>query len=115
MNHSVYAALNGCVFTGLEVEVQSLILPDTRQIKLFRDHGGRHRIVLFTNDAPQSGISGVIINPDGEIYYKETAYEYRGNNYTRQLQAMLTLWNVLWWPSDSQSEAGASCYRNRAV
>ncbi|AMR57403.1 hypothetical protein vB_PsyM_KIL3b_0158 [Pseudomonas phage vB_PsyM_KIL3b] len=111
MNSTVYAALNRCSTTGLEHQIKSMECPDGKQIKLFVDHKGWHRIVLFDCDAPDSGISGVIVQPDGEVYYKETAPHSRGNNYTRMLQATLTVWNVKWLKSELLTEAGAACYK----
>lgn len=110
MNCTIWNALNQCSTTGFEVEVNSLILEDGKQVRLFRDHKGWHRIVLFDNDAPDSGISGVIIQPDGEVYYKQTAKWAQGNRYTRALQAMLTTWGIYWFKSEWLTEAGAACY-----
>lgn len=112
MNCTIYAALNQCSTTGYEIELRSQEMPDGKQVKLFRDHKGFHRIVLFADSAPDSGISGVIVMPDGEIYYKQTAQHAQGNGYTRQLQAVLTLWGVHWFPSDWQTTAGAACYKH---
>lgn len=111
MNSTIYAALNQCSTTGLERQIKSMECPDGKQIKLFRDHKGWHRIVLFGCDAPEGGVSGVIVQPDGEIYYKQTARHAQGNNHTRSLQAMLTVWNVKWFKSELLTEAGAACYK----
>lgn len=111
MNSSIYSALNQCTTTGLERLVKSETLPDGKQIKLYRDHKGYHRIVLFLDSAPDSGVSGVIIQPDGEVYYKQTATYAQGNNYTRQLQGMLTNWGIDWYPSLFQTLSGAACYK----
>lgn len=113
MNCTIYAALNQCSTTGYEVEINNLILDNGKQVRLFRDHKGYHRIVLFADSAPDSGISGVIVMPCGEVYYKQTAKHAQGNNYTRQLQAMLTVWGVKWYRSELLSESGAACYKNK--
>lgn len=86
--------------------------PKGQRVELYRDHKGYHRIVLFDSDAPDSGLSGVIIQSDGEVYYKQTALHGQGNNYTRMLQAMLTVWGVDWYPSIWQTDAGAACYKH---
>jgi len=112
MNCTIYAALNQCSTTGYEVEINSLILDNGKQVKLFRDHKGWYRIALFATDAPDSGLSGVIIQADGEVYYKQTASHAQGNNYTRQLQAMLTVWGVKWYRSDLLTDGGMACYKN---
>lgn len=110
MNSTIYNALNQCSTTGYEVELQSLILENGYILRLFRDHKGFHRIALFESDAPDSGISGVIVQPDGEVYYKQTATYAQGHRYTRALQAMLTVWGVFWFKSELLTEAGAACY-----
>jgi hypothetical protein len=112
MNSTIYNALNQCSTTGLERLVKSEDTPDGKQIKLYKDHKGFYRIVLFGSNAPDSGLSGVIIQPDGEVYYKQTAPHAQGNNYTRMLQAQLTLWGVDWYPSMFQTSSGAACYKN---
>lgn len=111
MNSTIYAARNQCSTTGLERQINSMECPDGKQIRLFRDHKGWHRIVLFESDAPDSGISGVIVRPDGEIYYKQTARHAQGKGHTRSLQAVLTLWGVKWFKSIWLTEAGAACYK----
>jgi hypothetical protein len=111
MNSTIYNALNQCSTTGLERLVKSETMPDGKQIKLYKDHKGFHRIVLFLDSAPDSGVSGVIIQPDGEVYYKQTAPHAQGNGYTRMLQALLTVWGVDWYPSLFQTMAGAACYK----
>jgi hypothetical protein len=112
MNCTIFAALNQCSTTGYEIEICSQLVADSKQVKLFRDHKGWHRVVLFASDAPDSGLSGVIVQPDGEVYYKQTAKHAQGNNYTRQLQAMLTVWGIKWYASQWQTESGAACYKN---
>lgn len=112
LNSTIYNALNQCSTTGLERLVKSETLPDGKQIKLYSDHKGFHRIVLFLDNAPDSGVSGVIVQPDGEIYYKQTAPHAQGNNCTRQLQAKLTEWGVDWYPSLFQTTSGAACYKH---
>lgn len=111
MNSTIYSALNQCSTTGLESLVKCDTLPDGKQIKLFKDHKGCHRIVLFLDSAPDSGVSGVIVQPDGEIYYKQTAPHAQGNNYTRMLQGVLFKWGIDWYPSLWQTAAGAACYK----
>lgn len=74
MNHSVFAALNQCQLTDLEVELNAVTLDESRTVRLFGDYKGRHRIVLFIDGA---GVSGVMTCPDGEVFYKETAAHAR--------------------------------------
>ena len=95
MNSSVYAALNQCPTTGLEGQIAYMECPTGQIVRLFRDHKGWHRIVLFESIAPNSGVSAVLVQADGEINYKETALKARGNNYTRMLQIVLTVWGKL--------------------
>jgi hypothetical protein len=111
MNCTIWNALNQCSTTGYEVELRSLNLDNGFIVKLFRDHKGWHRVALFESDAPDSGLSGVIIQPDGEVYYKQTATYAQGNNYTRKLQAMLTVWGIEWHRSELLTESGAACYK----
>lgn len=111
MNKTVYNALNQCMLTGLETLIRVSRLPDRRIIRLFRDHVGRYRIVIFKSEAHNVGYSGVIVSPCGEIFYKQTCPDMRGQGTTRQLQAMLTVWDVLWYPSEHQTKAGKSCYK----
>jgi len=113
MNKSVYAALNQCSTTGLERLVKQATMPDASVIRLFKDHKGWHRVVGFKSVAHSVGFSGIIVMPDGEIYYKETCPAMRGKGYTRQLQAMLTMWGVSWYPSQYQTKAGAACYKEK--
>lgn len=89
MDNSAYAALNQCGIVGLEVVVHFMEVGQGRTVWLYRDHVGRHRIVL---DIGGAGVSAVIVGDDGEVFYKETHGKHRGHNYTRQLQAMLTVW-----------------------
>jgi len=56
-------------------------------------------------------MSGVMVQADGEIHYKETRKASQGQNLTRQLQAQLTAWGVKWFPSQYQTTAGAACYK----
>lgn len=100
------------MLTGLEVQVRASKLPDGRIIRLFRDHVDRHRIVIFKTEAHNVGYSGVLVDPDGEIRYKRTCPDMRSQNTTRQLQAMLTVWGVKWYPSEHQTKAGNSCYKS---
>ena len=113
MNSTIYNALNQCTTTGLERLDKTTTTPDGKRIELYSDHKGWHRIVLFVDNAPDSGISGVIVKPDGEVYYKQTAPYAQGNNYTRMLQGILTVWGVYWYPSILQTEAGAACYKHK--
>jgi hypothetical protein len=85
--------------------------PDGKRAELYKDHKGWHRIVLFESDALDSGISGVIVQSDGEVYYKQTAPFAQGNGLTRSLQALLTLWGVAWYRSELLTDAGAACYK----
>lgn len=112
MNASIYAALNQCSTTGLEKEIAHMTTPQGLVVRLYQDHKGWHRIVLFNSDAPSSGMSGVIVQADGEVYYKETAPDHKGNSYTRMLQAVLTVWGIKWYRSNLLTEAGAACYKN---
>lgn len=112
MNCTIWAALNQCSTTGYEIEICSQLVADGKQVKVFRDHKGWHRIVLFADSAPDSGISGVIVMPDGEIYYKQTARHAQGNGYTRQLQAILTILGIKWHRSPWLTDAGAACYKD---
>jgi hypothetical protein len=111
MNKTVMHALNRCTTTGLETLVRDATTPDGKHIKLFKDHKGWHRIVAFKSEAHSVGCSGVIVQPCGEIYYKETCPDMRSNGLTRQLQAMLTVWGVKWFPSQFQTKGGAACYK----
>ena len=111
MNSTVYAALNSCSTTGLEQQIASMECPTGHVVRLFVDHKGWHRIVLFASIAPDSGVSAVMVEPSGEIHYKETAPNARGNNYTRMLQAVLTVWGIKWYRSELLTTAGAACYK----
>lgn len=113
MNCTIWNARNQCSTTGYELEIRSQVCPDGKVVKLFRDHKGWHRIALFADSAPDSGMSGVIVMPCGEVYYKQTARYAQGNGYTRQLQAMLTVWGIKWYPSPFQTESGAACYKSQ--
>jgi len=110
MNQSVYNALNQCMLTGLETLQRVSTLADGRVIRLFRDHVGRYRIVVFKSVAHNIGYSGVLLNPDGEIYYKRTCPQMRGQGTTRHLQALLTVWGIYWHSSQYVTPAGAACY-----
>lgn len=114
MNCTIWNALNQCSTTGYEVELRSLNLDNGFIVKLFRDHKGWHRVALFENDAPDSGISGMIVQPDGEIYYKQTARHAQGNNYTMLLYYQLKEWGIKVYPSQFQTVAGAACYKKSA-
>ena len=111
MNSTIYAALNQCSTTGLERLVRSIPYPDGKLVEVYRDHKGLHRVVLFEGVAPMRGVSGLIVLPDGEVYYKETAPQCRGNNYTRILQVVLTLCGIFWYKSENLTTAGAACYK----
>lgn len=113
MNSTIYAALNQCTTTGLERLIRAEQLPNGQWIRLFKDHKAWHRIALFESDAPDSGISGVIVEPSGEIHYKQTAPYAQGNRYTRHLQSILTIWGVHWYRSELLTEAGAACYGDK--
>lgn len=113
MNKTVYAALNQCSTTGLEEQIGYMECPTGQIVRLFRDHKGWHRIVLFESIAPNSGVSAVLVQPDGEIHYKETAPEFRGNKYTRKLQAVLTMLGVKWYRSELLTIGGAACYGDK--
>ncbi len=110
-NDTVYAALNQCKLTGLETLLRQTTTPDASVIRLYRDHRGWHRIVAFKSAAHKVGYSGVLVQSDGEIHYKETCKAMRGRSSTKQLQAMLTKWGVQWYPSPYQTTAGAACYK----
>lgn len=112
MNCSIYAAPNACTTTGIEEQIAYMETPTGHVVRLLRDHKGWHRVALYTSIAPNSGISAVMVQPDGEIYYKHTAPEARGNNYTRMLQVMLTVWGIKWYRSELLTEAGAACYKS---
>lgn len=112
MNSTIYARCNQCSFTGLEREIKRLDNPDGSIVRLFVDHKGWHRIALFTDNTLDSGVSGVVVQPDGEIYYKETVKHARGNDYTRMLQIELTRAGVFWYRSPWLTEAGAACYKD---
>ncbi|ATN92867.1 hypothetical protein QGX11_gp104 [Pseudomonas phage PPSC2] len=112
MNSSVYAALNGCSTTGLEEQIAYMECPTGQIVRLFRDHKGWHRIVLFESIAPNSGVSAVLVQADGEVHYKETAPKARGNNYTRMLQVVLTVWGIKWYRSTMLTVGGAACYKD---
>lgn len=112
MSKYIWAALNQCDLTGLEVQVATMETLDGKHIRLFRDHKGWYRIVLFATSAPDSGISAVVVEATGEIHFKHTARHHRGHNYTRNLQAVLTLCGVSWYKSELLTDAGAACYKN---
>jgi len=112
MNSTIYAPCNRCSFVGLERELKKVDNPDGSVVRLFVDHKGWRRIALFSDSGQDSGLSGVAIMPDGEIYYKETAKHAQGNGYTRQLQAQATAWGVFWYRSPILSDAGAACYKS---
>lgn len=112
MNSTIYNALNQCTTTGLERLVKASNFLEGKRVELYKDHKGWHRIVLFLDNALEVGVSGVIVQPDGEIYYKETAPHAQGNGYTRELQKLLDVWGVDWYPSGFQTIAGAACYKN---
>lgn len=111
MGPSVYAAQNQCDMTGLERLVKSQTMPDGNHIRLFLDHKGKYRIVAFKSRAHKVGYSGVLVQADGEIHYKETCPSMRGAGTTRKLQALLTAWRIRWYPSQHQTTAGAACYK----
>lgn len=111
MNKTVMHALNRCTTTGLESLVREWATPEGHHIRLFRDHKAWHRIVIFKSDAHTVGYSGVIVEDSGEIHYKETAPDMRSQGVTRQLQAMLTVWGVKWYPSQYQTTGGKACYK----
>lgn len=108
---SVYAAQNECQMTGLERLIHQVTTPEGPHIKLFRDHKGNHRIVAFKTDAHRVGYSGVFVQSDGEIHYKETCKSMRGKRTTRQLQGMLSTWGVKWYRSQYLTKAGVACYK----
>lgn len=112
MNSSVYAALNQCSTTGLEEQIAYMECPTGQIVRLFRDHKGWHRIVLFNSIAPTSGVSAVLVQADGETHYKETAPTARGNNYTRMLQVVLSVWGIKWYRSTMLTAGGAACYKD---
>ena len=112
MNSTIYSACNQCNFTGLEREIKRLDNPDGSIVRLFVDHKGWHRIALYNSNYLDSGVSGVVVMPDGEIYYKQTAKHAQGNGTTRKLQALLTLWGVFWYRSPWLTDAGAACYKD---
>lgn len=112
MNSTIYAPCNQCSFTGLEREIKRLDNPDGSIVRLFVDHKGWHRIALYAGNTLDSGVSGVVVQADGEIHYKLTAKHAQGNGYTRKLQAILTLWGVHWYRSPILSIAGAACYKD---
>lgn len=114
MNNTIYHAINQCSTTGLECELKSLTLESGHTIRLFVDHKRWHRIVAFKSIEHSKGYAGVIVMPDGEIYYKETCPAMRGKGITRQLQALLTVWGIKWYPSQYQTAAGAACYHSNA-
>lgn len=105
-------ALNRCTTTGLEHIVREWATPEGRYIRLFRDHKGWYRIVLFQSEAHSVGCSGVLVEASGEIHYKETAPHMRSQGLTRQLTALLTVWGVHWYPSQFQTTGGQACYKN---
>ncbi|WJJ54556.1 hypothetical protein PT07_00165 [Pseudomonas phage PT07] len=109
MDASVYAPFNQCKMMGLERTVRSLAAPNGCKVVLYQDHKNKHRIVIY--DALGHGMSGVMVQADGEIHYKETRKASQGQNLTRQLQAQLTAWGVKWFPSQYQTTAGAACYK----
>ena len=111
MNKSIMYALNRCSTTGLESVVRAATMPDGKHIKLYKDHKGWHRIVAFESKAHSVGYSGVIVQPCGELYYKETTPRMRSQGSTRQLCAMLTVWGVFWYPSQYQTTGGKACYK----
>lgn len=112
MDKTVYHALNQCSMTGLERLVRQATMPEGPHIRLYRDHKGKHRIVAFKTDAHRVGYSGVLVQADGEIHYKETCRTMRGRATTRQLQAVLTSWGINWHPSPYQTKGGAACYEH---
>jgi len=112
MNCTIWNALNQCSTTGLESQIAYMECPDGKRVRLYRDHKGWHRIALFESDAPDSGVSGVIVQPDGEVYYKQTAQRAQGKGHTRALQAVLSIWGVKWRRSELLTDAGAACYKS---
>lgn len=107
---SVYAAMNQCAMTGLERPVRRYTFPDGTDVRLYQDHKGKYRIVAFKSTAHSVGYSGILLEPDGEVHYKETCPAMRGKNSTRMLQGVLTSWKIHWYPSPYQTKAGAACY-----
>lgn len=105
---SVYAPINQCKATGLEKQINHISFPTGDNVYLFRDCFGRHRITLMRKG---ENIAGVLLNSSGEIEYKQTCEEHRGNNLTRQLQACLTLFGIHWKRSNTLTKAGAACYK----
>jgi hypothetical protein len=108
MNETICNAENACRFTGTERLVEFMRINRTDKVRLFRDNFGQYRIVYFSNG---QGVSAVLVGKDKTIRFKYTAPSHRGQNMTRQLQAMLTLWSVKWLASDYQTAAGAACYK----
>lgn len=115
MGPSVYAAMNQCSMTGLERPLKRQTMPDGTDVRLYVDHKGKHRIVAFKSRSHSVGYSGVLLDPSGEIHYKETDKAMRGRNSTRMLCAMLTVWKVHWYPSQYQTTAGKACYKRESI
>lgn len=111
MGPSVYAAMNECNMTGLERPVKRETFPDGTDVRLYVDHKGKYRIVAFKSKAHKVGYSGILLEPSGEIHYKETCPSMRGKASTRMLSSLLTVWEIPWYPSQYQTTAGAACYK----
>jgi len=110
-NRSVYSPINQCCATGLERMIRKEIMDNGIIIALYKDNFKRYRIVAHKPGMfGVCGFSGVLVSQDGTIEYKETNPADRGKGYTRQLQALLTLYKVKWKPSQYKTIAGASCY-----
>lgn len=98
---------NECRFTGLETLKTFMRLDKARKVRLYVDNFNQYRVVLSINGKPASA---VLVGKDKVIRFKYTDPDHRGHSYTRELQAMLTVWGIDWRRSDYLTEAGRACY-----
>lgn len=110
-DHTVYAALNGCSETGLEKPHKVERLPNGQIVRVFVDNFQQYRATISESEAPETGYSGVLLNPDGSVRWMHTRADMRGCRATRHLCAYMSSIGIRWRISEHLTEAGRACYK----
>lgn len=112
-DHTVYGALNECSETGLEKLHKFERLPNGQTVRVYVDNFKQYRAVICDSDAPTSGYSGVLLNPDRTIRWMHTRYDMRGSSTVRQLLGYMTSIGIKWKESEHLTEAGKGCFKRK--
>lgn len=107
MNHTILNPMNQCTFTGLE-KLHSRTEFNDGSVEVYVDNFNKKRIVFKNGEGI---VSALWLDEYGNILWKYTDENFRGQRLTRQLQCVCSLLGIKWKSSDNLTEAGKACYK----